>query len=175
MILGIDISTSITGFCVLDVNGEVIRSGAWDMRNKNKFPSEFIKAQYIKEELLQLKVQYPIEKICIEKPFMFFKSGGSSAKTMATLQRFNGIVSWITYETFGQPPQYITAASARKAVGIKIAQKKDTKKEVVAWLLENVSNFDVEYTAHGNPKPKYYDIADAIVVAMATQNKVDKE
>ena len=37
MILGLDISTSITGFCVIDADGEIIRGDAWDMRNKNKF------------------------------------------------------------------------------------------------------------------------------------------
>ena len=41
MILGLDISTSITGFCILDGEGEIIRSGVWDTRNKNKFETFF--------------------------------------------------------------------------------------------------------------------------------------
>ena len=39
MILGLDISTSITGFCILDGEGEIIRANVWDTRNKNKFGS----------------------------------------------------------------------------------------------------------------------------------------
>ena len=106
MILGLDVSTSITGFCILDSNCEIIRSDAWDMRNKKHFPTMFHKAQLIRDSLLDMKVQYPLQKIFIEKPFMFFGSGGSTAKTMATLQKFNGIVSWICYETFNKTPTY---------------------------------------------------------------------
>jgi len=175
MILGLDVSTSITGFCVIDADGEVIRYDAWDMRNKRKYPSEFHKAAYIKEQLLQLKVQYPIEKICIEKPFTFFKAGGSTAKTMAILQRFNGIISWITCEVFDKEPSYLTASQARKAVGVNTSRGTDAKKEAMAWLLENVSNFKIEYTTHGNPKPKYFDMADATVIAMASQIKFNKK
>ena len=174
MILGLDVSTSITGFCVIDTQGEVITSDAWDMRNKRKFPTELVKAAYIKEQLLQLKVQYPIEKICIEKPFMFFKGGGSTAKTMATLQRFNGIVSWITCEVFDKEPSYMTASQARKVAGVNTGRGKDAKKEALAWLLANFPSVKVEYTTHGNPKPKYFDIADAVVIAKAVQIKVDK-
>jgi len=141
MILGLDISTSITGFCVIDAEGEIIKCDAWDTRNKNKFKNEFAKAAYLKEELVQLKVQYPIEKIYIEKPFTFFKSGGSSAKTMAILQRFNGIISWLVYEVFQKEPQYITAAQSRKHLGIKIERGRDTKKQIIEWLIENVPNF----------------------------------
>ena len=133
-----------------------------------------MKAAYIKEQLLQLKVQYPIEKVCIEKPFMFFKGGGSTAKTMATLQRFNGIISWITCEVFDKVPSYLTASQARKSVGVNTARGTDAKKEALAWLLANFPNFSVEYTTHGNPKPKYFDIADAVVIAKAAQIKVDK-
>jgi Holliday junction resolvasome RuvABC endonuclease subunit len=172
MILGLDVSTSITGFCVIDANGEVIRCDAWDMRNKNKFKSEFEKAAYIKEQLVLIKVQYPIDRVFVEKPFTFFKSGGSSGKTMAILQRFNGIVSWLANEVFSQEPEYLTAAEARKLLSIKVERGKNTKKKVVEWLLENVSNFKVEYTSHGNPKPKYFDIGDAIVIAKAGLKKL---
>ena len=172
MILGLDISTSITGFCVIDADGEIIRGDAWDMRNKNKFKTEFEKAAHLKEELVRIKVQYPIEKVYIEKPFTFFKSGGSTAKTMATLQRFNGIISWMSYEVFQKEPEYITAAQARKSLGIKIERSQDTKKQVIAWLLENAPKFMVEYTKHGNPRPKYFDIADATVIAKAGLEKL---
>jgi len=167
MILGIDISTSITGYCIIDAEGEIIRCDAWDMRNKNKFKTEFEKANKIRDELCQAKVQYPIERIFIEKPFTFFKSGGSTAKTMATLQRFNGIISWIAYDVFGKEPEYITAGQARKALNIHIKRGSDTKKEIIAWLLTDTPSFKVEYTSYGNPKPKYYDMADATIVAKA--------
>ena len=102
-----------------------------------------------------------------KKPFSFFGSGGSTAKTMALLQRFNGIVSWICYEIFEKAPQYFTAHQARKLNEIKIPKGSNTKKEILKWVLDKYPDFNIEYTNHGNPKPKYFDIADAVVVARA--------
>ena len=36
MILGLDISTSITGYAIVDVDGKIVEVGNWDTRNKNK-------------------------------------------------------------------------------------------------------------------------------------------
>jgi Holliday junction resolvasome RuvABC endonuclease subunit len=173
MILGMDISTSITGYCILDADAEIIRADAWDTRNKNKFENVFKKASLIQEGLCSIKAQYPIEKIFIEKPFMFFGSGGSSAKTMATLQRFNGIISWLCYDIFDKTPQYFTAQQARKLNEIPVTRGKDTKKQVVKWLLDKEPSFEIQLTPKGNPKPKYFDIADAIVIAKAGQISLD--
>jgi len=167
MILGIDVSTSITGYCILDLNDEIIKCGAWDTRNKNNYKNIYAKAEYIKEEICAIKAQYPIQKVFIEKPFMFFGSGGSSAKTMASLQRFNGVVSWICYEAFQMMPDHITAQQCRKLIGLQVPRGQNTKKEIVKWLLDKVPTFSVEYTKYGNPRPKYFDIADAVVVAKA--------
>ena len=167
MILGLDISTSITGFCILDSEGEIIRADVWDTRNKNKFETFFDKIQHVKDGLQEIKAQYPIQKVFIEKPFMFFGSGGSTAKTMAALQKFNGTISWICYETFNHKPTYFTAQQARKLNEIKVQKGKDTKKQILQWVLDNCPDFSVEYTHKGNPRPKYFDIADAIVVAKA--------
>ena len=174
MILGIDVSTSITGYCILDADGEIIRADAWDTRNKRKFENEFKKAELIKERLCEIKAQYPIEKVFIEKPFMFFGSGGSSAKTMAILQKFNGIVSWLCYDIFEKTPTYFTAQHARKLNEITITRGKDTKKQIIKWLLDKEPTFKVELTHKENPKPKYFDIADAIVIAKAGQKSLKK-
>mgnify|MGYP000911360926 CR=1 FL=1 len=42
-----------------------------------------------------------------------------------------------------------------------------TKKQILKWVLDNYPDFEIKYTHKGNPKPKYFDIADAIVVAKA--------
>jgi len=167
MILGLDVSTSITGYTILDYHDKIIRCNAWDLRNKKKFKNCFDKAVYIRDELCFIKAQYPIEKVCIEQPFMFFNSGGSSAKTMATLQRFNGIVSWICYDILKMPINYLTASEARKLCGIRIRRGEKAKKVVMSWLLENEKDFKVEYTHKNNPKPKYYDMADSVILAKA--------
>ena len=96
-----------------------------------------------------------------------FRSGFSSAKTLSTLSSFNGVVSYLCYRELSLKPEHISAASARKACGIKVAKGKKAKEQVVEFLLDNEPCFVVEYTKSGNLKPKYYDIADSIVIAKA--------
>lgn len=191
MILGIDVSTSITGFAVVG-DEQLLHYSSIDLR---KYKNTFKKAEVLKEHIIdffenyQLEQEnslgwgesdYPIEHIYIEQPFTFFNSGGSSAKTMAALQKFNGIVSWLVYELFEIEPKYITATSARKHAGIKVPRGQKAKEVVLNFLLENEKAFKIEYTKFGNPKPESYDRADAIVVAKAgydieKNNKVEQE
>ena len=165
MILGLDISTSITGYTVVDLEGNIIEIGHWNFTNKKKFPTLFSKAYEIRNHLLRLG--HPIEHIYIEAALSVFSMGKSSAQTISTLTKFNGIVSWICYDVFDKPPTYFTAQQARKLNEIKIPKGNNTKKEILAWVLDKYPTFDVEYTHKCNPKPKYFDIADAIVIANA--------
>jgi hypothetical protein len=177
MILGIDISTSICGFAVVS-NGRLLYYNHVDLRKhkgiiakanvfKAKIDALFEAYQTAGEHANLGFADYPIERIYIEQPFTFFNSGGSSAKTMATLQKFNGIASWIVYEMFDIEPQYVTAMQARKLCGIKIPKGQKAKKVVLDHLLETEAAFTIEYTRHGNPTAESYDRADAIVVAKA--------
>ena len=178
MILGVDVSTSITGFAIVADN-EIVFYDSIDLR---KYKNVFDKAIAIKEKILDLyemyqcnnddawrigNSEYPIQHIYVEQPFTFFNSGGSSAKTMAALQKFNGIVSWLLFEIFEIKPEFIGATAARKQAGIKVPRGQKAKKVVLEYLLENEPAFNVEYTRHGNPKPESYDRADAIVIAKA--------
>jgi hypothetical protein len=169
MILGLDISTSITGATVLDDNGEVLYCEAWDLRNKNHFPNLFAKAQRIKQMLAILYdvKKFKVDKIYIEQSLMAFRPGFSSAKTILTLAKFNGIVSYICQTSFNIEPEYISASTARKSCGIKVQKGKKAKEMVLDFVLDNEDSFDIEYTRHGNPKPGSYDMADSYIIAKA--------
>ncbi len=178
MILGVDVSTSITGFAIV-ADDQLVYYDSIDLR---KHKNVFDKTIAIKEKILDLyemyqldnddsmsmgNSEYPIKHIYIEQPFTFFNSGGSSAKTMATLQKFNGIVSWLIFEIFEIRPEYVGATSARKHAGIKVPRGQKAKQVVLQHLLDTEPAFKIEYTKHGNPKPESYDRADAIIVAKA--------
>ena len=167
MILGLDISTSITGATVLDDNGNVIFCEAWDFRNKRYFPTLFEKGHEIKELLYQLKLEYDITSVYIEQSLQSFRSGFSSAKTLSTLSRFNGIVSWLCYEVFDLKPEYIAATSARKKCGIIIPKGTKAKDVVIKYIIDNVPSVPIDYTKHGNPRPYCFDKADSWVIAKA--------
>jgi len=167
MIAAFDISTSITGVTVLDDEGKIVLCEAVDTRNKNHFPTIFHKAQKMKDKLLDLKVEYDIKSIYIEKNLQSFRSGFSSAKTLSVLSSFNGIVSWLCYEIFDIEPQYLAATSARKLCGIKIPRGEKAKPVVLKFLLDNEPSFVIDYTRNGTPKPESYDRADSLVIAKA--------
>ena len=167
MILGLDISTSITGATILDEDGNVVFCEAWDFRNKRYFPTLFEKGYETKELFYQLKREYNITSVYIEQSLQSFRSGFSSAKTLSILSRFNGIVSWLCYEVFELKPEYIAATSARKKCGITIPKGSKAKQIVIQYVLDNIPEVVITYTKHGNPKPHCYDMADSWVIASA--------
>lgn len=167
MILGLDISTSIIGYTILDEDAKLVKCEAWDLRNKRLFPDLYNKASFIKEKLKEINLYYEIKHVYIEEPFVFFRAGGSTAKTMAKLQAFNGIVSWLCHDAFGFSPVHISPAQARKLNGIKVSRGQKAKDVVLDYLLKNEQSFTIEYTSKGNPKPASYDRADSLIIAKA--------
>jgi len=166
MILGLDISTSITGFTVLTEDGHILHNEAIRLDSK-KLETMFQKAQVVKERLVEIKNLYNIKDIYIEQSLNAFRPGLSSAQVILTLGKFNGIVSWICYEVFKTVPEYIGASSARKKLDIKVEKGENAKEIVLKHILSLEPTFKVEYTAHGNPKPGTYDRADSYVIAKA--------
>jgi len=170
MILGLDVSTSITGATVLDKDGNILYNDAWDTR---KFKNFFKKVEYVEENIKELHNNCKgIERVYIEQSLQSFRSGFSSAKTLSTLSRFNGVVSWLVYRTLQIEPQYIAAISARKACGIKVPRGTKAKQVVIEYILKNVPEIEVEYTKHNNVKPHCYDKADSWVIARAGLSEI---
>ena len=165
-ILGLDISTSITGVTVIQ-EGEIIESYFLDTRNKNKFPSLYSKASLIRENFIKLKQHHDISDIYIEQSLHSFRSGFSSAQTLSTLSRFNGIVSWLCYEIFDIQPEMIAATSARKQAGVGIKRGDNAKEKVLQFVIDKYPNIEIQYTKHGNPKPGTLDMCDSIIIALA--------
>ena len=164
MILGLDISTSITGVTVLD-QGNIVCCEAWDFR---KYKTFFEKATHARKAMSDLKKRFPaIEKIFIEQSLQAFRPGFSSAKTILTLAKFNGTLSWMIYDLFSLEPEYIGATTARKLCGIKVPRGAKAKEIVLQHLKTTEPVFKIEYTKFNNPKPECYDKADSIIIAKA--------
>ena len=164
MILGLDISTSITGATIIDNKGNVVFCEAWDTR---KFKDFFEKAAYIRNKLVDTKIKFPITRIVIEQSLQMFRAGFSSAKTLTTLSKFNGAVSWMCYHLFGLEPEYVSAPTARKQAGIKVPRGTKAKEVVLEYVKNNVPSFEYELTKAGNPKPGTYDRADSLILVLS--------
>jgi len=167
MILGLDISTSITGLTVLRDDGTILHNEAIKLTSAKLKDNFFKKAQVVKDRLIEIKHLYNIKEIFIEQSLSAFRPGLSSAQVILTLGKFNGIVSWVCYEVYGKEPQYLGATTARKSLGIKVERGENAKEIVLKHVLDTVQDFPVEYTKGGNPIPGTYDRADSYVIAKA--------
>lgn len=164
MILGLDISTSITGFTILDDSGDVVLC---DYINLKKFDNLYQKAHRVDNVLTDLFSQNKIEQVWVEESLQMFSSGMSSAKTLSTLTKFNGIISWTCWDKFGITPEHIAAVSARKECSIVVPKGKRGKDCVMEYMLDKEPWFVVEYGKTGKIKPHFYDMADSFIVAKA--------
>ena len=165
-VLGLDISTSITGVTVYSSHN-IIETLFLDTRNKKKFPTLYEKANFIRRKFIDLEEKYKIDHIFIEQSLQSFRSGFSSAKTLSTLSRFNGMVSLLCFQMFNIKPEMIAASTARKQAGVGIQRGDNAKEKVLQFIIDKYPDIEIQYTKHGNPKPGTLDMCDSIVIALA--------
>lgn len=145
IILGLDVSTSCTGVCVLDgsVEPDERRSHikvieAIEFRGCKTF---WDKADRVEEYFTSLEKSYHVNRVALEEPLMGFRTGMSSAQTITQLMRFNGIVSFIARRKFNCEPEYIGSSHARKLCGIKLQRTAvagmSQKEQVFKHMSEN--------------------------------------
>jgi Holliday junction resolvasome RuvABC endonuclease subunit len=165
IILGLDISSSRIGYCLINENKDLLLVDEIKLK-----PSQSLeeRADIFKNTMEIIKEHSEVDHVFIEQPFMAFSGGKTTAATMAKLQRFNGMCSYVVHHLFGSPATLIQANKARGLVNLKIKRGENTKLKVIEWVQEKYpTEFLVEYTRHGNPKPGTDDKADAIVIANA--------
>ena len=175
-VLGLDISTSCTGWCVINTDDHLGSSnvdlGYIPMSN---IKGSYAKAQKVLETFCDIKKKYNITHIFVEENLQSFRTGLSSAKTLATLARFNGIVSYLSQSVFEVEPIFLNVNNARKSVGLKIIRKskggKDTKLQVFDWVQSQLEYDWPKKTLKSGPRkgvtildPVGYDMADAYVI-----------
>ena len=91
-VLGLDVSTSCTGYCLMYVEPSQrtsVKEIGYILISKDKDP--YVKAQKVRSLLSNLSEKYQIDKVFIEENLQSFRSGFSSASTLSTLSKFNGI------------------------------------------------------------------------------------
>lgn len=180
--IGLDISTSCTGYCVLDTNtGELLDLGHFKLTSV-KFEDAYDKAQYIVDSFYTLidLSQCRINKIFVEEYAMQFAGGKTTAKTLFSLAGFNATVCYAMYDLFKVKPTKIMVRSARSKLGIKIDTKDKTlttKEKVFNKVFEMHPEF--EWEQHVAPTGQHagqmvygkvnQDMADAYVIARGGQ------
>jgi hypothetical protein len=145
--------------------------------------SPYDKAQRVSDTLSNLMIRYNITHVFIEENLQAFRPGLSSAKTLLTLARFNGVVSYICSQVFDSPPIFLNVNAARKSVGLKIIRKskggKETKHQVIEWVTSALERQGISHhwptrILKSGPRRGQqeldrgcFDMADAYVIATA--------
>lgn len=194
MILGCDISTSISGYTVINDKGEIVYNESVDTR-RVKDLDEVIDINL--KNLEEIINSHKIEHIFVEENLKSFAYQRSNASTLIKLSKLNGIFCYMSYREHGLKPQLLNPNSARSKYGLSIkasmreaklkalmetrgikkrtAKSKVTKEIVLDYIEEQEGDsFTYDMTYAGNPKPEAYDRADSLVVARAGE-KIIKE
>lgn len=185
-ILGLDISTSCTGWSILQTEGSDIKGvqiGSIDLKKKTELMDKSITAR---DHLHTVVKQYLPEYIFVEENAQAFRPGASSAQTLMKLAKFNGIVSYVAYCLSGVTPVNINVTHARKILGIKVQREKlcgvSTKDQVHSWVCAHphLTNYPwpTRTMTRGPRKGQevkldsVYDMSDAFVIALAGHQKL---
>lgn len=114
--MGLDVSTSTIGVCiVLDDDTEYgkileLTHISPKVSNKNKGIEQlFLKKKIFEEFIIKFK-DFGIDEVVIEEPLL----RSNNVNTVATLLRFNGMISECVYNVLGIVPNYISSYDARK-------------------------------------------------------------
>lgn len=178
LIIGLDVSTSCTGVCVVDGNIQPDDKGSnillLDKIEFKKCKTFWEKADVVESVLFDMLHRQKIVPtvLALEEPLLGFQKGLSSAATITTLMRFNGIVSYIGRKIFEIDPTYISSAHARKLCGIKMQRTSiagmSGKEQVFKYMSENdLKHVEWPKKKSGVPVDWSRDATDAYVIARA--------
>lgn len=170
--LGLDISTSTIGYCIVDSDKNLISMSYIKLSSVKDL---FEKIVMFREVLLQYKDV--IKYIAIEDPLVMFQPGFSRAQILSLLSRFNGMCSAVAYFVYNKVPVYYNVNHARKLAlpNMKFTKGCDRKQVV----LEHISKLypDVDWPRKPKAtnsdgtfklKDECYDMADAAVIAICS-------
>lgn len=170
-ILGLDISTSVVGFAVVESDDmSLIEIGHIDL--KKILGGLYRKAEIVADKAEQLLLHHGVGVVYVEEPVMRFTPGMSSAQTISMLLKFNAMVSFAIHLQRHEVI-HVTPGDARRTCGLVMTTKKKSggksqKEQVYDQLTAKgglLQFLPWPMTKTNKPKPENYDRADAYVVA----------
>jgi Holliday junction resolvasome RuvABC endonuclease subunit len=167
-ILGLDVSSTTIGWCILEVNNTKISFIKTDYLKPIKTGTIIERIADTRDKIQKLIDQENPDYIGIEDIVQFIK-GKSTANTVITLTSFNRMIGLLSYDYLQQKnqssPQLFSVLSIRH--GLKIGKdfpKKEDMPDLVATHLG--ITFPWERGKKGAIKVESYDKADGVAVAL---------
>lgn len=175
-VLGLDISTSCIGVTIISFDST--KNITIDLLDHIKLTSSKIKTFWEKVDCVNAYIDnttatfQSLSYIYVEEPVLGFRPGQSSASTIATLLKFNGLVSYAFRNKFKIDPNYITPSSARKLCGIKLLRPSLCGKNQKDQVFDFMRSSDLQHVTwqvkkSGMPVDWAKDVTDSYVVAKA--------
>ena len=198
-ILGLDVSTKTIGMALFEENGKLMELTHITPKIKpqptNKMEELFRKVDAF-ERLLIRYIELDIEKVIIEEPLL----NSNNVYTVATLLRFNGMISKIVDEVLGITPEFISSYDSRanafpELMGIRTIAKNgipytegelkskrpvlfggypwDTDKKQIIWdkVADREPQIVWEYNKHNVLKKENFDMTDAYAAVLGYMRK----
>jgi hypothetical protein len=197
--LGLDVSTKTIGISLFNDDGSLLElthiTPTIKPKPTNKLEEMFRKVDAF-ERLLTRYIELDIDTVVIEEPLL----GSNNVFTIATLLKYNGMISKVAEEVLGVIPSFISSYDARKyafpeLMAIRTHNKKgepynekqmkskkpvlfggyDWKvdKKMVIWekVVELEPHIVWEYTRNQTLKPSSFDMTDAYACILGYMKK----
>ena len=145
IILGLDISTSCIGVCVVKDDGQSDKPEILYLSHKTpKIPRSvkgiealFMRKQIFEDEFVKdVNEKYKITDVVIEEPLL----SSNNIYTVATLLRFNGMISESIYRIIGIVPSFISSYDARLFSFPELVAIRKYNKKGVEYSIKHVND-----------------------------------
>ena len=165
MILGLDISSSVVGWCILNDDGSYVDVGYLDLK---KYKSLYDKLGPF-EELMDSLHSRPFPggyRVFVEAPL----GRSNNQHVVNLLQRWNGMCCAYIYKKFNQEPTLTPPKTAVKDFGITVPKgvKGENRKKYILECVKATNTIPIDkwgLNRNGNPHKWCYDQADSYIVA----------
>jgi len=169
-ILGLDISSAVIGWSLMEVSDKgisLLEYGNIKPPSKKKSKDNFsLRLDFAFEEIKKLTLGAKPDIVVIEDYAKKFSAGRSSANTILVLASFNEVCGLSTYKILNKKPVRIPVRTLRKLVKEEYKEDIKDKDDVLAFCKKYFKNFITTNNRVGNVKTEHYDEADAIIVAI---------
>ena len=144
IILGLDVSTACIGVCVIKDDGSdkptilsLTHKTPKVSKNIKGIEALFIRKRIFEEECLnEIKEKFEITDVVIEEPLL----SSNNVNTVATLLRFNGMISDSIYSVFKIVPNFISSYDARMFSFPELVALRKYNKKGVEYPLKHIEN-----------------------------------
>lgn len=184
-ILGLDVSTKTIGVALFDLSSRDLLelthiSPRPKPTSENKMEELINKSTLFRKKLEEYK-GIGVIRVVIEEPLL----NSNNVYTIATLLRYNTLISKEVYDVLGVVPEYVSTYNSRKIAFPELVQKnekgkhvlfgaypKDCDKKMIIWELVSKREPQIQwlYTRNNTLKKENFDMTDAYTVVLSYLN-----